>query len=175
MKSARTPSTTRTAKRGRAPAAATVPPLLKLNRILVPVDLSEASLNALHYALPFAKLFGAEITLLHVVTPPVYPQEFGYTGLTEVEQSTDAKRRLDRMAKAQIPKGIKLVKLVSIGIASAEIVETAKTSQIDLIIATTHGYTGLKHVLLGSTAERVIRHAPCPVLVVRDREHEMVD
>ena len=55
------------------------------------------------------------------------------------------------------------------------IVDSARMLKVDLIIISTHGYTGLKHVLLGSTTERVVRHAPCPVLVVREGEHEFIE
>jgi nucleotide-binding universal stress UspA family protein len=63
---------------------------------------------------------------------------------------------------------------VRTGTAFLEIAEAAKSLEADLIIIATHGYTGLKHLLLGSTAERVVRSAPCPVLVVREHEHEFV-
>ena len=60
------------------------------------------------------------------------------------------------------------------GRAASEIVEVAKERNTDLIIISTHGYTGLKHVFLGSTTENVVRYAPCPVLTVREHEHEFV-
>ena len=60
------------------------------------------------------------------------------------------------------------------GIAWHEIVEAAKELDVDLIVTATHGYTGWKHFCIGSTAERVVRSAPCPVLVVREKEHEFV-
>jgi nucleotide-binding universal stress UspA family protein len=65
--------------------------------------------------------------------------------------------------------------MVRIGSAWQEITEIARDRDIDLIIIGTHGYTGLKHLVLGSTAEKVVRHAPCPVLTVREKEHEFVD
>ena len=64
--------------------------------------------------------------------------------------------------------------LVRQGRSFHEIADAARTLQVDLIIISTHGYTGLKHALLGSTTERVVRHAPCPVLVVRPRAHEFL-
>ena len=60
------------------------------------------------------------------------------------------------------------------GIAFEVIADTARQLEVDLIVITTHGYTGLKHVFLGSTAERVVRHSPCPVLTVRSQEHDFV-
>jgi nucleotide-binding universal stress UspA family protein len=61
-----------------------------------------------------------------------------------------------------------------VGLASHEIVEAAKELNVDLIVIATHGYTGWKHLCIGSTAERVVRAAPCPVFVVREKEHEFV-
>ena len=69
------------------------------------------------------------------------------------------------------PKFLKDV-VVQVGTAFEVITNTARDCEIDLIVLTTHGKTGLKHAFMGSTAERVVRHAPCPVLVVRKREHE---
>ena len=64
--------------------------------------------------------------------------------------------------------------LVRAGQPYYEITTAAKELDVDLIVITTHGRTGLKHALLGSTAERVVRHAPCPVLTVREREHDFI-
>jgi nucleotide-binding universal stress UspA family protein len=81
---------------------------------------------------------------------------------------------LEALARKELKPAIQSATLVRSGSAFNEIVAVARELQIDLIIIATHGYSGLKHFLLGSTAERVVRHAPCPVLVVRDREHDFV-
>ena len=167
-------------RRAPAPKAARiielVPSRLKLKTILVPIDFSVASEKALRYAIPFAEQFGGEIVLLHVVEPVAMP-DFAYFPLTlendKVKQA--CKERLDRLAvEAMKPAGLTAQTLVRNGVAFQEIADAARTLKVDLIILTTHGHTGLKHVLLGSTAERVIRHAPCPVLTVREKEHEFV-
>jgi nucleotide-binding universal stress UspA family protein len=81
-----------------------------------------------------------------------------------------AKKELERATKAaRIPRGTVEKLLVRFGRSFHEITEAARTRKVDLIIISTHGYTGMKHALLGSTTERVVRHAPCPVLVVRQR------
>jgi nucleotide-binding universal stress UspA family protein len=86
-----------------------------------------------------------------------------------------AKARLETLcSKLRVPRAVLGQTLAQYGSPFTEICDTARAMKVDLIILTTHGYTGLKHVLLGSTAERVIRHAPCPVLVVREKEHEFV-
>ena len=84
------------------------------------------------------------------------------------------RKRLAELRRQEIDPGIAADALVRIGKPYAEIIHTANEWDIDLIIIATHGYEGLKHVFLGSTAERVVRHAPCPVLVVRQQEHELV-
>ena len=84
-----------------------------------------------------------------------------------------AKGRLETLSRqARIPARMLEKLLVRFGTPFAEIADAARSLKVDLIILTTHGYTGLKHVFMGSTAERVVRHAPCPVLTVREKEHE---
>ena len=71
-----------------------------------------------------------------------------------------------------MPAGVVEQTLVRHGVPYVEVTDAARTLKMDLIVITTHGYTGLKHVFLGSTAERIVRHAPCPVLTVREKEHD---
>lgn len=148
---------------------------LKLKRILVPLDFSDHSMKALHYAAAFAGQFGANLTLLHVVQPIAYPAEPGYSAL-EVPVVIEETLRKDAAAKLSALGGelqeINVKSLVRTGQPYYEITTAARELGVDLIIIATHGYTGLKHAFLGSTAERVVRHAPCPVLTVREREHE---
>jgi nucleotide-binding universal stress UspA family protein len=151
---------------------------LKPKRILVPIDFSEHAKKALKYAAAFGEQFGAEVLLLHVVEPIVYPVEMGFVP-PEIQDMGEklvqnARERLQALADAELKLPIKTTALISRGTAFQQIATVAQEKGADLIIVTTHGYTGLKHVLLGSTAERVVRHAPCPVLVVRDRETEFV-
>ena len=84
------------------------------------------------------------------------------------------KKELDTLAKKTIEPEILKEVLVDVGTAFEVITNVAHDCQADLIVITTHGYTGIKHVFMGSTAERVVRHAPCPVLVVRKCEHQFV-
>ena len=151
---------------------ATIPPALKLRNILVPVDFSAASEKALSYAVPLARQFGAKITLLYVSQAQFHANEFAYLPIEEAAVSCSAKDRMNSIASRRIAPGMLGDTLVRNGVAFDEITRVAKEINADLIIVNTHGYTGLKHVLVGSTAERVVRHAPCPVLVVRDCEDE---
>jgi nucleotide-binding universal stress UspA family protein len=154
---------------------AAVLPAFKLQRILVPVDFSDCSTKALQYAIPFARQFAAELILLHVVQPFVAIPEMPSVdaALVQSQMRGAGKRQLDTL-RGTIDDEIPSNTLLRVGSPHVEIINAAKESGIDLIILSTHGRTGLAHVFLGSTAERVVRHAGCPVLVVREQEHEFV-
>lgn len=152
------------------------PTPFSIERILVPVDFSSCSKKALDYALPFAKQFGASIVLLHVVQINLPASEFGMidVAFTEKELRVSGERQLADLAKSQIPPEVLSKSLVRVGRPVTEIADVARKEGADLIILSTHGHTGLKHVLLGSVAENVVRYAPCPVLIVREHEHEFL-
>ncbi|MES2569392.1 MAG: universal stress protein [Verrucomicrobiota bacterium] len=150
------------------------PALLKLKKILVPLDFSTSSEKALRYAVPFAKQFGARVVLLHAIEPLPYPTDFTYVPMGEIIPIEPAQKHLADLGRKLVEPALLDSTLVHIGIAFELIVDFARKLEVDLIVITTHGYTGFKHVLLGSTAERVVRHAPCPVLVVRECEHDFV-
>lgn len=145
--------------------------LLRLKSILVPVDFSMPSKNALEYALPLIEQFGAKLTLMHVVEPgplPAFATAFP-PPMAKDDAADMCLNQLELLIKqnALDPKRVKTV--VCRGRAAYEITSMARRLKADLIIMSTHGCTGLKHTFLGSTAERVVRHAPCPVLVVRNQ------
>jgi universal stress protein A len=170
-------TTVRTNSRATA-ASAPVSASLQIKSILVPIDFSAPSKKALDYAVPFAEQFGAKLTLLHVVEPVATP-DFANSFPLMMENDklmAECKAQLQSLVKQEAidPKLVEKT-LVRQGRSFHEITDAARTLKADLIIISTHGYTGLKHALLGSTAERVVRHAPCPVLVVREREHELVE
>jgi nucleotide-binding universal stress UspA family protein len=149
---------------------------LRLQRILVPMDLSAESQKSLRYAIAFARQFNAELLVIHVVEPP--PPAAGFESVTiamdEGQVAKNLEVRLGQFASANVPSDIATKTLVRHGSAFEEIVSVAKSMSIDLIIASTHGHTGFKRVLFGSTAERLVQHAPCPLLIVREREHEFL-
>lgn len=147
----------------------------QLQRILVPLDFSEDSLKALRYALRFAEQFGARITLVHVVEPMIYPPDAGFIPLDQTQMVKASKRRMAALAREAVPAKQLERTAVVFGNPAHEIASLARRRKFDLIVLSTHGYTGLQHVLLGSTAERVVRHAPCPVLVVRQNEKDFVN
>ena len=155
---------------GRRPQAHRIeraPLLFALKHILVPIDLSRASLKALQYAVPLAKQFGAKITLLHVLEMLVSAPELGYLAAGGKDGRLDAKLRMEELARRAMPPGVEANVLIRHGVAFDTIAATAKKRSVDLVVLTTHGFTGLKRIFMGSTAERVVRHAHCPVLVVR--------
>ena len=144
--------------------------LAKLKCILAPVDFSENSEQALEYVRAFAGQFDTEVVLLHVVEPTIIPDNFGmippaYEQMGEALVKT-AQERLSSMAGELSSDAGDVRCLVHTGRPAWEIVRVAAEVEADLIIITTHGYTGLKHVLMGSTAELIVRHAPCPVMTV---------
>ena len=142
----------------------------RIKSILVPLDFSPSSKRSLDYAVSLARQFKAKLTLLHVVEPIATP-DFAASFPLMMEDDklmAAAKNELEHAVKAAlVPRGLVEKILVRFGRSFHEIAEAARTRKADLIIISTHGYTGLKHALLGSTTERVVRHAPCPVLVVR--------
>jgi universal stress protein A len=160
-----------TAGRGKAtaPAAAMLPKQVKISRILVPVDFSEFSRKALSYAFGMAAQFGAEVTLVHVVEPFIYPTEW-MLPLPQTDFVAARKAILEEMKALAAKFPTTGEPIVVEGRPSQEIVRIAKARNVDLIIIGTHGYSGLKHVLIGSVAEHVVRQAPCPVLTVRPDE-----
>jgi universal stress protein A len=151
---------------------------IQLSRILVPIDFSDHSKKALQYAIPFAEQFKASIDLLYVVEPTIYPADFsfGQVGFPNVEDELRQRgaEELKSLIAKEIGKRVPAKQVIRTGKAFYEIGEYAREESMDLIIIATHGHSGVEHVLFGSTAEKVVRHAPCPVLVVRRDEKEFV-
>lgn len=143
-----------------------------IKKVLVPVDFSDYSKSSLRYAVSFAKHFSADICLVYVVEPMVYPPDFsmGQIAIPSIDTEMDkrAYEELNNLAKKIIPPDVKSKVIVKTGKPFVEIIETASEEDADLIIIATHGHTGIEHVLFGSTAEKVVRKAPCPVLTLRE-------
>jgi len=149
---------------------------LKLKRILVPIDFSDCSKKALQYALPLAKQHGAALTLLYVVPPACGAGECGGIDCVQLEASMreGGEKELAKLAVDEVRAEASAETLVRVGSPAREIIEAARSLPADLVVISTHGRTGLKHVLLGSVAEHIVQRAPCPVFVVREREHEIL-
>jgi universal stress protein A len=147
---------------------------LAVKKILVPSDFSPASDNAFKYALHFGQHFGAQLHVMHVLEPALSPL---FAGLPEApafseEELAMAEKNLGAWADSARAAGVAAKLVLRNGLPAHEIVEAAKDLEVDLVILATQGLTGWKHFCIGSTAERVVRAAPCPVLVVREKEHE---
>ena len=153
--------------------------MIKLKRILVPTDFSDSARNALTYGISFAREYKAELTLLHVVETLTvgYASDLFPVPMAEVfqEVSTYARTELGKLAAEVRDKGVQVNEKVVQGKPSAEIIRVATEETIDMIVLGTHGKGVLDKALFGSTTERVVRRAPCPVLTCRTAEHEFVD
>ncbi len=157
-----------------ASAASVASAEFTLDQILVPIDFSEHSLRAFRKALDLACKFGSELILVHIVEQIIYPGDWMYPPLSMSdfagEKRQDIAARLYALAQGS---GVRTDEVVRLGRAWQEIVEIAKERKADLVVMATHGYTGLRHALLGSVVEKVMRHAPCPVLTVRAEDQEV--
>ena len=144
-----------------APGSSNLP--VPWKHILVPLDFSECSRSLLRYAVNFARQWSAKLTLVHVTEPTPYER-----GIPEFRREirAEAQAKLKALVRAEVPDGIACDAVARTGRPLSEIVSVAATNGVDLILIGTHGRTCLKHFLLGSVAERVVRHASCPVLVV---------
>jgi len=154
--------------------AAKVEDELTYTRILVPIDFSEHSKKSTSYAIRFASRYNAILQLLHVFVLPDYAvarNEYEPTGgslKTQGDVAEQAARENLAAIEDQLRhRGIKVEAYLRVGCPFDEIVQMANHLNVDLIIIGSHGRTGLTHLLLGSTAERVVEHAQCPVLVVK--------
>jgi universal stress protein A len=152
------------------------PSRLSTRTLLVPVDFSAESEKAIVYATELARQFGGRIILFYVLEPVRTPDFALFPlSLTREQLLQKCKRRLQRITRL-LGKERRFVKshAASFGRAAEEIVKAARRYRVDLIVISTHGLTGLKRTVLGSTTERVVRQAPCPVLIVKPREREFV-
>ncbi|MEK7483856.1 MAG: universal stress protein [Planctomycetota bacterium] len=146
----------------------------KILRILVPIDFSESSKAAAQYALFLAKNFDASINIVHIWEQPYYfdsqvllhtPGQTAQTITNYIE--TQAKTELKQFIEAlNVPKNVILENHFLHGMIYSKIIDLAKEGY-DLIVMGTHGRSGVAHLLLGSVAEKVLRHAPCPVVTIK--------
>lgn len=152
--------------------------MITLSKILCPVDFSEYSKHALTYAVALATQFHSKLTLVHVVEPIHLPIDIaiGAPGILHYEAGVAerARERLEALLDVPTKAELSVEARVLEGVAFAEIVRLAREEGTDLIVLATHGLSGIAHLLLGSTAEKVVRKAPCPVLTVKSPEHEFV-
>jgi universal stress protein A len=140
-----------------------------LARILVPIDFSECSRAAFAYATGLARDFKAELRLVHVINPHWYPLGDKYSALDAAQLMEEASRAAQKqMCSIAATSNVRYSARVIHGSPAMEICNAAN-EDFDFIVISTHGRTGLGHLLIGSTAEHVVRYAHCPVLIVPAR------
>ena len=172
-KSPAKPAAAPQAKAAAAPKAAAKPAPrgpLRFKTILVPTDFSDVSRKALDFAVPLAREHSAKIVLVYVVEPHIYPENLIIPAAMEPDNmalTKQARASLEKFRTQHIDADVPSEAVVALGKPFVEIVNAAKTAKADLIVMPTHGFTGLKKMLIGSTAERVVSHAACAVLIVR--------
>lgn len=153
--------------------------MLSINTILVPTDFSEASEAALAYGKGLAEAFGSSLHVVHVVEDLLahaWPAEnyvASMPGLRE-EIEHESSERLKAVLTDEERRHYRAVVSLLSGNPFLEIIRYAKTHKISLIVMGTHGRGPIAHMLLGSVAEKVVRKSPCPVLTVRDTQHQFV-
>lgn len=156
--------------------AEVVAPVLGIHSILVPIDFSVHSKNALKYAVPMAQHFGAQLHLVYVVEPTIYPADlgFGQVVLPGVEDELRKKgaEELRALIQREIGDRVPASSSVRTGNPHHEILLEAEEKGVNLIVVATHGHSGVEHMLFGSTADRIVRHAACPVLTIRPQVME---
>ena len=153
---------------------------IKITKILFPTDFSDESLHALKYAREFAKAFDAQLHCVHVVDDALLywtamGPETAPVGIAEENLVNVAEANMQQFTEEYLVglNGDPVTKVLT-GPPFKEIITYARKNTIDLIVLGTHGRGGLSWVLMGSTAEKVVRKAPCPVLTIRHPEHEFV-
>lgn len=139
---------------------------LNWKKIIVPTDFSSGAEVALRTAADLRRAGEGEVVLLHV-TEPVYEGLRVQTGGLHEQMRQEALVKIRELAETAFPNAHNVRAVVKDGRPADVICRTAAEEKADVIILPTHGHSGLKHVLLGSVAEKVVRHAPCSVLVVR--------
>jgi len=163
--------------------------MMSIGKILVPIDYSDDSHQALQWGGSLAKQYGAQLLLLHVIPKAieaVFPEDPGWAPLVSffdpdtaiarrlhppepiiIDLEERARAELAEFARKGLHETVPVEMKIAVGKPGEEILRVAREQGVDLIVMGTHGRTGLRHVLLGSVAERVVRGAPCPVFTVR--------
>ena len=145
-----------------------VAPAWSVRNILVPIDFSDAALDALRHAKELALTYGAQITLLHAVEEVVYPSAYGVepANLPGPQVIDRVEQNMAELVRTEV--GYEHVTVqAKVGYAPSTILDYADSNEVDLVVIATHGRTGLERMLLGSVAERVVRRSPAPVFVVK--------
>jgi nucleotide-binding universal stress UspA family protein len=143
--------------------------------IVVATDFSEYSLRAIEYGAEIAAKFESHVTLVYVVEPVLQTADLTWTTVDFEELNKShremAEKQIGKIVEEKFPKGVRCDTAVLFGKPFVEILKCAKDRGADLIVMATHGRGAISHLLMGSTAEKVVRKAPCPVLTVKHPKH----
>lgn len=142
---------------------------MQLKQILIPIDFSDYSDQALRWGVSLAQKYGAQLLLLHVI-PEVLEEVSARESAGEqlvIDLTAEVEAHLHEIARQGLKEGVAVDVRVADGEPADAILRMARQEKVDLIVMGTHGRTGLSHLLLGSTAEAVVRAAACPVFTVR--------
>jgi len=154
-------------------------PLERIDRIMVPIDFSTHSQTALAYAEKIARVYNAQLQLVHVVEDRVHPS-FYLTGKQSIfefmpEIKSRSEQQIEKMCRqancSDVPSDIFIIE----GMASRDLIKFAEENQTDLIVISTHGLSGIEHFFLGSIAEKVVRRSPCPVFTVKSFGKSLIE
>ena len=153
--------------------------MVTLKNVLVATDFGEASETALAYGRALARSFGARLHVVHIVgNAQMWVGIDGYAfDVTELQREMEqgARKQLGQLVTEEDRRELRAEAIVRTAASPAmEIVSYAKDANVDLIVMGTHGRGAMAHLMMGSVAERVVRTAPCPVLTVRNPEHEFI-
>lgn len=151
--------------------------MIKFNKILFATDMSEISETAFEYALTLSEEFNAKLIIMHVINQSIDLYSFYVPHISfetiEHEIAIGAEKMMDKFCREKMKSYDNYEKYIVTGIPDIEILKKADLEKVDLIVIGTHGRIGVDHLLFGSTAEKVIKRAVCPVMTVRPREDKV--
>jgi len=153
--------------------------MIEMKKILFPTDFSAYSGHALKYAVAMAQSFKAKLVVLHICEHPIAASGIDAYRFAIPQYVVDLeqhqRKALDTLVAELRQNHLDVEPVFIIGKPYQEIIKTAKQYEVDVIIMSTHGNKGVSHLVFGSTAEKVVRLAPCPVLTVKHPEHDFVE
>ncbi len=152
--------------------------MLPVKKIICPTDFSEHSCEAVKAANELASLFVAELILVHIVKPIVYPAIASqgidsYVSASVTDAVGEADRKMDKIVREIISEEVKRRSIIHCGNPPEEIVRIASDENADVIVMGTHGLTGWRHLIFGSTAEKVVKQAPCVVITIPAQQRQI--
>jgi len=142
--------------------------ILNAKHVLAPLDFSDPSMKSLDAAVELAKTYGGKVLIAYVAEPAPFSPELVVSAEGYEQKVTEkAAKRLEEICKTHIANGVETTYKICFGHPYDEIINLAKSENVDLIVMATHGHSGIRHMLIGSTTEKVVRASTCPVLTMK--------